>query len=331
MNIQLGMIPIEAIKEQGYMAIIHGGAGPADPQGEQAISANESMHHALDRMTDRPPKLHFEYHDMPQSTQAERVAIHAVQLLERDPLFNAGLGAALQADGRARVSASYMESTRRRFSSVANATRVKYPSELAYFLQSQTFSSLDGVGARGLARILHISKSNLITQHQWNRWQETQTEIARTKREAELGSGTVGCVSIDAAGRLAVVTSTGGVGSETVGRLGDTPTTAGNYCAATVGISCTGIGEQILDEAFACKTATRVEDGAPLKEALERGLLEASNRKYHLAAIGVALDTKNGTVHWAAGTTERHFTWGVHLPEGNITAYGILTGEHDQS
>ncbi len=321
MNVRTGTVLLKDLAKKGYVVIIHGGAGPADTRGEAAAAAQKSIVRVLDKMTDRSPKLHFTYPNMPIFTQAERAVLHAVQLLEKDPTFNSGLGAALQADGQARLSASYMESSRQKFSSVTNVTDVMHPSELAYFLQSQTFSSLDSDGAKRLAKLLKIAKSNLITRHQLERWKQTQAELVRTKQHAPLGSGTVGCVSVDVAGHLAVMTSTGGVGNETVGRIGDTPTTAGNYCSQTVGISCTGIGEQINNEAFASKTVTRVKDGMPIKAALTAGLTEAAARHYHLAAIGLELDVENEQVHWVAGTTEKHFQWGVNLPKKNITSY----------
>ncbi len=321
MNVRSGAVPLKALGQNGYIAVIHGGAGPADPRDEQAVAAQKSIMRILDTMTDRSPQLHFIYPDMPALSQAECVVLNAVQLLEKDPLFNAGLGAALQADGQARLSASYMESSRQKFSSVTNITDVMHPSELAYYLQSQTFSSLDSDGAKRLAKLLGIAKSNLVTPHQRERWQQTQAKLALTDQEAPLSSGTVGCVSIDAAGHIAVITSTGGVGNETVGRIGDTPTTAGNYCSQAVGISCTGIGEQIINEAFAAKTVTRVTDGMPIKAAIAAGLSHAAARNYHLAAIALELDVTNAQVHWVAGTSDQHFTWGVNVPQKNITSY----------
>src|SRR5690606_12655053 len=71
-------------------------------------------------------------------------------------------------------------------------------------------------------------------------------------------------------GNIAAATSTGGKGFEIPGRVSDSPTVAGNYANSFAGISCTGIGEDIVSAGLAVKIATRVTDGLSLKEAVER-------------------------------------------------------------
>src|SRR5690606_19607329 len=82
--------------------------------------------------------------------------------------------------------------------------------------------------------------------------------------------GTVGAVAAGSEGELWACTSTGGRGHESVGRVSDSPTPAGNYACPRVAISATGFGEQILDLNVCGRIATRVLDGATLEEALAR-------------------------------------------------------------
>jgi beta-aspartyl-peptidase (threonine type) len=59
--------------------------------------------------------------------------------------------------------------------------------------------------------------------------------------------GTVGCVAMDADGRIAAGTSTGGLKMNVPGRVGDSGIIgAGTYCSKHGGASCTGHGEKIL-------------------------------------------------------------------------------------
>ncbi len=86
---------------------------------------------------------------------------------------------------------------------------------------------------------------------------------------AELGHGTVGAVALDAEGRIAAATSTGGVFGKLEGRVGDTPLIgAGTWADEYVGASCTGLGEFFILSGGAQDVASRVRyQGADLQQA----------------------------------------------------------------
>jgi beta-aspartyl-peptidase (threonine type) len=87
--------------------------------------------------------------------------------------------------------------------------------------------------------------------------------------------GTVGCVALDARGRLAAATSTGGTGQCYPGRVGDTPIIgAGTYCTPRAGVSMTGVGERILVKLAAKRLCDLVADGTALPDAARRVLDE---------------------------------------------------------
>jgi L-asparaginase len=308
-----------------HFVLQHGGAGPQDPRGAKAVSAAQVMSETLFHLAQfsfanegfpgTAPALPKWFHPLAShqnlnSHHAATVsAVMSVCALENHPLFNAGLGAALQGDGKPRLSAALMESTQELFSGVVNCEGVLNPSLLALWNQSQKFRVLDGNGAALLCRKLGVPWQDPTTLERFDRFVQNRREELNLKSEASLGTGTVGAVTCDSQGRLCALTSTGGVGNETVGRIGDTPTVAGTYCTQSVAVSCTGYGEQILNMAFATRLALRTEACGSLDEAFAQCLKEADAKGYGLAAIALF---KNGKkLNWAAGTTEDFFIWGL--------------------
>lgn len=203
----------------------------------------------------------------------------AVRLLEDDPLFNAGTGSSLQADGRARMSASIMDGPTLRFAAVLNIERVRHPVLVADALLDEADRVLAGPGATRYARSKQIPTWNPVTALRRRQWQQ--------RREQATGYGTVGALALDAAGALAAATSTGGKGFEQVGRVSDSGMPIGNYATAEAAVSCTGIGEDILDEALAVRLVQRVTDGASLKRAWAVTFGEMTVRRRRVGAIGL--------------------------------------------
>ena len=126
----------------------------------------------------------------------------------------------------------------------------------------------------------------------------TETLLERQEiPEEDDDHGTVGAVVLDRCGDLAAGTSTGGYGSKTPGRVGDSPIIgAGTYADnATAAVSATGHGEYFIRYAVAYDiTAMMHYKGVPVTEAATRVI------KYKLPKTGltggvIALD-RNGTV-----------------------------------
>jgi L-asparaginase len=105
--------------------------------------------------------------------------------------------------------------------------------------------------------------------------------------------GTVGCVALDVLGNLAAATSTGGKGFEIPGRVSDSGTTAGNYANTFAGISCTGVGEDIVSGAVASTIVTRVTDGMPLALATEKTFNELKPIDGFAGIIGISAIRRN--------------------------------------
>ncbi|MEH2116850.1 isoaspartyl peptidase/L-asparaginase [Nostoc sp.] len=276
--------------------IIHGGAG-SSLHGKGGLEAvRRSLHTVIEEV----------YSLLLCGAAASEAVVQGCQMLEDNPRFNAGTGSVLQSDGQIRMSASLMDGASGRFSGVINISRVKNPIELAQFLQNSPDRVLSDFGSAELAREMQLPSYNALTDLRLQEWiQERQdnfkSAMAGVVAEPELvetsnaGRGTIGIVALDASSRLAAGTSTGGKGFERIGRVSDSAMPAGNYATSHAGVSCTGIGEDIIDECLAPRIVVRVTDGMSLKEAMQRSFKEAHQNKRDLGAI--ALDV-SGAIAW---------------------------------
>jgi L-asparaginase len=221
-----------------------------------------------------------------QSHSALETVVYAVSLLEDDELFNAGIGSQIQSDGKIRMSASLMDGSTMKMSGVINIEEVKNPVQVAQVLLNYDDKVLGGSGATNFAR-----------QHGFEKF-STEIPQRRAEYEAKLvatGTGTVGCVVLDADGKIAVATSTGGKGFEIPGRISDSATVAGNYANEFCGVSLTGVGEDIVSGAVAAKIVTRVTDGFTLSQAFEKTFTELKPFDGFAGAIGI--DKKGNIFH----------------------------------
>lgn len=275
--------------------IIHGGAGSSLKGKGGAEAVRQSLYRVIEQV----------YGQLRSGSSAMEAVMLGCQLLEDDPRFNAGTGSVLQSDGQVRMSASLMNGDRQRFSGVINVSRVKNPVVLAQALQEADDRVLSDYGAAELVRSLQLPVHDPLTDIRLQEWlQERQgnfsKDMAGVVAEQELitseaGRGTIGVVALDAQGHLAVGTSTGGKGFERIGRVSDSAMPAGNYANTQAAVSCTGIGEDIIDECLAAKIVVRVTDGLSLPAAFQRSFQEAQHNGRDLGAIG--LDAQ-GTISW---------------------------------
>ena len=254
--------------------IIHGGFFSESDQSHEVKTAKQT---SLKNIAGKA----FEFL---KNHSAEETVIYAVSLLEDDTLFNAGMGSQIQSDGEIRMSASIMNGDTQKFSGVINIERVKNPIDVAAVLMKEEDRVLGGEGAKNYALI--------------NGFEDFSTEIPQRRKEFEAkikngGKGTVGCVALDSTGKLAAATSTGGKGFEIVGRISDSATVAGTFANKFCGVSCTGVGEDIVSNATAAKIAIRVSDGMSISEAFDKTFQELKEIDGFAGAIAI---DKNGTI-----------------------------------
>jgi beta-aspartyl-peptidase (threonine type) len=184
----------------------------------------------------------------------------SVEVLENDPLFNAGRGAALTAAGQAELDASVMTGSGLA-GAVAASRHARNPVRLARAVMEHTEHVLLVAPGAGFARRYGLN----IVDPGYFVTEERQRELKRVLggRAVADRHGTVGAVARDAAGRVAAATSTGGMTGQAEGRVGDTPIVgAGIYARDRVAaVSCTGHGEAFIRGVVAYDVAARIRYG----------------------------------------------------------------------
>ena len=283
-----------SVKQVQPKLIVHGGAGGhlRSEKGEAVV--REALHSVVEQVYDL---LNY-------GGSAVDAVIMGCQLLENQPIFNAGTGSVLQSDGQIRMSASLMDGSKQRFSGIINVASVRHPIELAQFLQGEEDRVLSDYGAAQLTRELHVPVYDPLVEIRLKEWIQERDEnfdksmagvVAEEALVHEPRKGTIGVVALDNQGRIAAGTSTGGKGLERIGRVSDSAMPAGNYADASAGVSCTGIGEDIMEECLAAKVVIRVTDGMSLLDAMNKSMTESKSRHRDLGAISLAAD---GTISW---------------------------------
>jgi len=218
----------------------------------------------------------------------------AVTVLEDDPLFNAGRGAVLTADGTVELDAAIMDGSDLRAGAVAGIRHLRNPVRLARrVLEDSDHVFLIGDGAERFALesgFSLVDNEALITADRRQQLQALRDRLLRAGGSAaqavgldEPPLGTVGAVARDRAGRLAAATSTGGTAGKRPGRVGDSPVIgAGTYADnQTCAVSATGHGEWFLRTVQAFDIAARLRYGG---QCLAAAVSEAVNGR--LAALG---------------------------------------------
>lgn len=257
-----------------HALLIHGGAGRIGADRRDAYRAGLSA--ALDAG----------FAVLEAGGEALDAACAAVVRMEDDDrAFNAGTGSALTRAGTVECDAAVMRSGGRA-GAVACVSRSRNPVRLARrVMESTPHVLMVGLGADALEPE-PIDPAALITpasRAALRRW--------RARHARPEGSATCGAVALDADGRLAAATSTGGVLGQLPGRVGDAPIPgAGTWADRRVAISCTGRGEAFLRAATARALASDLEAGAAPVAAIEARLAEVRDLDGEGGLIAVTRD-----------------------------------------
>lgn len=249
--------------------IIHGGFFSESATNQETKKAKQD---ALAEIA----ALSYEY--LKSNTALQTVA-YAVSLLENNVLFNAGLGSQIQSDGKVRLSASIMDGKTQKFAGVINIQDVQHPIQVASLLLTQEDNVLSGDGAIDFARKNGHTYFNPVTEQRQSEYEQKLNQLNR--------QGTVGCVALDTDGNIAAGTSTGGKGFEIPCRVSDSATVAGNFANKFAGISCTGVGEDIVSVALSASIVTRVTDGFTLKQACDKSFAELKAIDGFAGVVGI--------------------------------------------
>jgi L-asparaginase / beta-aspartyl-peptidase len=218
----------------------------------------------------------------------------AVTILEDAPVFNAGVGACLTAQGTVELDASIMDGRPLSGGGVGAVSTVANPVLLAReVLEDGRHVLLVGKGAeefavgRGLGA---VEQTHFVTDRQLERW--------RGGRDST--PGTVGAAAVDRAGHTAAATSTGGIMFKLPGRVGDSAVVgAGTYADDRAGAaSATGSGEAILLAGLAKAAVDLLRHGMEPSAAARYALRQLRERSE--AQVGIVLVDRFGRVGQAS-------------------------------
>jgi beta-aspartyl-peptidase (threonine type) len=240
-----------------YAIAIHAGAGAVPRQSLSDVKERQyraSLESALDAG----------YAVLERAGSSLDAVSTAVRILEDDPLFNAGRGAALTRDGAAELDAAIMDGKRQRAGAVACVRHVRNPIDLARrVMEKSRHVLLVGTGAEEFA----LEQGILLVANEYFQTEDRRQQLESARggeRVSELVAspqGTVGAVAVDGGGNLAAATSTGGMTNKRRGRVGDSPIIgAGTYAKNGVcAVSATGEGEYFVRAVAAYHVCNAVE------------------------------------------------------------------------
>jgi beta-aspartyl-peptidase (threonine type) len=252
-----------------WTIVLHGGAGVIErsalgPNGDAAYRAS------LAQATEAGAKV------LDRGGSALDAVEAAINILEDDPLFNAGRGAVFSAEGKNELDSSIMDGSNLKAGAVAGVTRTRHPISLARaVMEKSPYVMIAGPGADIFAAKVGLEQVDPSFFFTEARWQSLVKQLQKEGRPVPprpagappLGSavpvaelhpveespdasihGTVGVVALDRAGNIAAGTSTGGMQGKMPGRVGDSPIIgAGTYASnQSCAVSSTGSGEYFI-------------------------------------------------------------------------------------
>lgn len=184
--------------------------------------------------------------------------VKAVQLMEDDPLYNAGTGSNMRFDGSIQMDAAVMVPGN--FGAVINIEHVKNPVLVAKDVMLHSpHLILSGDGAVSFARRMGYEYYDPTTERAIEKREKTLKKLRlgeipehyHPEFFKELLGDTVGAVAFYD-GNFAAAVSTGGTSLTLRGRVGDSPIPgAGIYCGPKGAVVATGIGEEIIKRMLA--------------------------------------------------------------------------------
>ncbi len=314
--------PESAHPDKTWAIAIHGGAGESEWEHMDAATAAAYQASLAKALAAGSAVLK-------KHGKALDAVTAAVKVLEDDPLFNAGRGAAFAADGKNEMDAALMDGATLSAGSVASVQFTRHPIELARAVMEHTpYVMMVGPGADEFSKAQGLEQqppSFFFTEMRWQEFAAIMRASGRTvpprpagvPPAAGAGSGlatlslpifshrfgTVGAVARDSDGHLAAATSTGGMQGKLPGRVGDSPLIgAGTYASdKSCAVSGTGVGEYFIRLTLAREICTLVQEGKSPQEAADQ-MIHTELPALKGGEGGVIVMAPSGAPIWSSNT-----------------------------
>ena len=297
--------------------VVHGGAGPDSEYIKQNM---EGYKKGIDAA------INAGYAVLESGKPAVDAVEAAVKVLEDNPLFNAGKGAALNDKAEVEMCSSIMNGKNLQSGAAAIVRNVKNPVSLARFIMDQTTHVyIGGMPGTELAKANNIAlepDAYFITDHQYELYEEAKKEAAQKPEKKSHKHGTVGAVALDRDGNLAAATSTGGLEFCTQGRIADSSVIgAGTYATNdSCAVSCTGDGEYMIRYVAAYQIAALMEyKGLGVAEACS--FLIKEKCKDIEGDMGVIAVDKQGNIGMEFNSERMHRGWKSEGEDATVCIY----------
>jgi beta-aspartyl-peptidase (threonine type) len=309
-----------------WSIVVHGGAGviartALGPNGDAAYRASLAQAEAAGAKV------------LERGGSALDAVETAINVLEDDPLFNAGRGAVFTVEGKNELDSSIMDGSNLKAGAVAGVTRTRHPISLARaVMEKSPYVMLIGAGADAFGARVGLEQVDPSFFFTEARWQSLVKQLQKeglpmpprpagapappmspavpvaqilpiTEPADAQVHGTVGAVALDQAGNIAAGTSTGGLQAKMPGRVGDSPIIgAGTYASnQSCAVSATGSGEYFIRLGVAREICNLVAfKGMSLQQAADQVIhqeLEALHGDGGVIAI-----TPDGQMAWSFNT-----------------------------
>ncbi len=324
-----------------WAIVVHGGAGVIEratmkPEIEAAYRAS------ITQATEAGAKV------LEKGGSALDAIEAAIQILEDDPLFNAGRGAVFTAEGKNELDAAIMDGSNLKAGAVAGVTRTRHPISLARaVMEKSPHVMLIGAGADAFGASVGLEQVDPSFFFTERRWQSLVRQLQKEGRPipprpagapppppmpvAEIDApgahkfGTVGVVALDRKGNIAAGTSTGGTQAKQWGRVGDSPIIgAGTYASnQSCAVSATGTGEYFIRLGVAREVCNLVYfKGMTLQQAADQ-VIHKELESLHGDGGLIAL-TPDGQLAWSFNTPGM---FRAKLTEGGKLEIGVYNDE----
>jgi beta-aspartyl-peptidase (threonine type) len=294
--------------------IVHGGAiNPATKEFEDGVS-----HAALMGM-----KL------LNQGKTSLEAVVKAVEIMENNPIFNAGTGSWPNLSGDIEMDAIVMDGKSLKAGAVACIKMVKNPILVARKIIDETdHILLAGDGAEKFARTLGFEEYDPLTPQRKAQW---EAMVAKLRKGEELPwfkywkhvkkylGDTVGAVAIDAHKDISAATSSGGFPLKLPGRVGDVPLIGcSTYASGLAGVSITGHGEVVMKHLLAKGLCDDIGEGEDTQKTIENAVRTISREEQGNILLAIIAMDKCGDIGAARNVEETphaYFCRGMKSPK----------------